>query len=60
MTPTVEARSVASRVQRRGPLLAVRRAHLGATDRPIVEARIKMLEIKGNRLYIEDGIGPSH
>jgi hypothetical protein len=55
MTRPVEASSVASRVQGRGTLLAVQRAHPGATDRSIVEPRIKMLEMGRNWLYIEVG-----
>jgi hypothetical protein len=55
MMRAVEVMSVAGQVQGRGPSLAVQRAHLGATDRPIVEARIKMLEINRNWLYIEVG-----
>jgi hypothetical protein len=55
MTRAVEARSVASQMQGCGPSLPVQRACLGATDRPIAEARIKMLEINGNWLYIEVG-----
>jgi hypothetical protein len=55
MTRAVEARAVASQVQGRGPSLQVQRTHLGATDRPIVEACIKMLEINRNWRYIEVG-----
>lgn len=55
MTRAVEARSVASQVQGCGPSLPIQRAYLGATDHPIAEIRIKMLEINGNWRYIEVG-----